>query len=164
MSAIYLLSLVGLLVAGYVFGRARGRHFKSGSAQVHSLPTYHGWFVAVSAALPMLLLFVLWSALAPKLIEAQTLASLPAAMQPADDLARASVLREIHNAAAGGVLAEQASPEIRDAAAALKSLETQSNWALLGLGLGLAGLGFLLSYTRLSPDFRARNRVERVVR
>jgi phosphate transport system permease protein len=164
MSAIYLLSLAALMCAGYVFGRSRGKHFKSGSAQVHSLPTYHGWFVAVSAALPMILLFVLWTALAPKLIEAQTLASLPAAMQPADELARASVLREIHNAAAGGILAEQASPEIRDAAATLKTLEVQSHWALLGLGLGLAALGFLLSYSRLSPEFRARNGVERVVR
>jgi phosphate transport system permease protein len=163
MSALYLSVLAAILVLAYVFGRIRGSRFKTAGGPVHSLPSYHGWFVAVAAALPMLMLFVLWTPLAPKLIELQALATLPSDMQPTDDLSRATVLREIQNATAGGALAEQASPEIRNAAATMQSLEVLSSWALLGLGIALACAGFWWSSQRLDPQFRARNRVERVV-
>jgi phosphate transport system permease protein len=111
----------------------------------------------------MLLLFIAWTALAPKLIEAQGLAQLPAAMQPTDDLSRATIARELQNVTAGGILADQASPEIKRAAETMQWLNVASGWALLGAGLALAGIGFLWSASRLSPQFRARNIVERVV-
>jgi phosphate transport system permease protein len=38
-----------------------------------------------------------------------------------------------------------------------------SGWALLATGLALAGVGLLWSTSRLSPQFRARNLVERIV-
>jgi phosphate transport system permease protein len=131
--------------------------------QVHSLPGYHGWFTAVAAAAPMLILFAIWSPLAPRLIEAEALAQLPQAMQPTDPLSKATVLREISNVMAGGALATGAKPEIQDAARALQSLTEISNWARLGAGLVLGGIGFLWAASRLRPNFRARNGVERAV-
>ncbi len=168
MSAIYLLALAAIVVAAYVYGRRRGYAFRSlrspgAGAQVHSLPTYHGWFTAIAAAVPMLILFAVWSPLAPRLIEAETLSQLPQAMQPTDPLSRATVLREISNASAGGALAASAKPEIQDAARTLQSLTVMSDWARLGAGLLLAGIGFLWAASRLRPDFRARNGVERAV-
>jgi phosphate transport system permease protein len=111
----------------------------------------------------MLILFAIWSPLAPRLIEAEALAQLPQAMQPTDPLSRATVLREISNVLAGGTLAANAKPEIQDAARTLQSLTAMSEWARLGAGLGLAGIGFLWAASRLRPDFRARNGVERAV-
>ena len=163
MNAVYLLSLAAIVVLGYVFGRVRGASFYTAGNIPHSLPPYHGWFVALAAALPMLLLVIAWTALAPKLIEAQGLAQLPAAMQPTDDLSRATIARELQNVTAGGILADQASPEIKRAAETMQWLNVASGWALLGAGLALAGIGFLWSASRLSPQFRARNIVERVV-
>jgi phosphate transport system permease protein len=163
MSAIYLLSLAAIVVLGYVFGRVRGAGFYTAGTAPHSLPPYHGWFVALSAAIPMLLLFLLWTALAPKLIEAQGLAQLPAAMQPTDDLSRATIARELQNVTAGGILVDQASPEIRRAAETMQWLSAASGWALLATGLAVAGIGFLWAASRLSPQFRARNLVERIV-
>jgi phosphate transport system permease protein len=163
MSAIYLLALALIVVASYLYGRRRGFAFRSKGPQVHSLPAYHGWFTAVAAATPMLILFAIWSPLAPRLIEAEALAQLPQAMQPTDPLSRATVLREISNVLAGGTLAANAKPEIQDAARTLQSLTAMSEWARLGAGLGLAGIGFLWAASRLRPDFRARNGVERAV-
>jgi phosphate transport system permease protein len=111
----------------------------------------------------MLILFAVWSPLAPHLIEAEALAQLPQAMQPTDPLSRATVLREIANASAGGALAASAKPEIQDAARTMQSLAAMSDWARLGAGLTLAGIGFLWAASRLRPGFRARNSVERAV-
>ena len=163
MSAIYLLSLVAIAVVGYLFGRVRGSSFYSTGVSPHSLPSYHGWFVAISAALPMLLLFVIWSIAAPKFIEARGLAELPAAMQPTDDLSHATVARELQNAMAGGGLSEQASPEIRHAAETMQWLSSASGWTLLAFGLALGAIGLLWAASRQRPQFRARNIVERVM-
>jgi phosphate transport system permease protein len=163
MNALYLLLLAAIASAGYVCGRTRGASFYTTGSAPHSLPSYHGWFVAISAALPMLLLFVVWSVAAPKIIEAQGLAELPAAMQPTDDLSRATVGRELQNAMAGGALAEQASPEIRHAAETMQWLHAASGWALLAGGLALGALGFMWAMSRQRPQFRARNVVEHVM-
>jgi len=111
----------------------------------------------------MLILFALWSPLAPRLIEAEALAQLPQAMQPTDPLSRATVLREISNVLAGGALAAGAKPEFQDAARTMQSLTAMSDWARLGAGLLLGGIGFLWAASHLRPNFRARNGVERAV-
>jgi phosphate transport system permease protein len=162
MTPIYLLVVVAFLVAGYFAGRNRGLSFRGAGQLVHSLPSYHGWFVASSAALPMLALLLLWSPLAPKLIERSALATLPAAMQPTDELQRATVLREISNVVTGSFGSEPKAEIVR-AAETMQSLQTISDWLCLGIGLALAVLGFFWAWSRLKPDFRARNTVERLV-
>ena len=165
MSATYFLALAAVLVAAYLYGSRCAFAFRASGASgsVHSLPSYHGWYMAANSALPMFLLFTLWAPLAPHWIEQQALQKLPQGMQSADPLARATVLREISNAAAGGALAEGASAEIKQAANSMQSLTTYSGWAMLGVGLALSGFGFIWGASRLRPDFRARNSVERIV-
>jgi phosphate transport system permease protein len=164
MSTVYFLMLAGLTLASYFYGRRRGLAFRSTDAKsVHSLPVYHGWFMGIAVAAPLFILFAVWSPIAPQLIEARVLSELPSAMQPQDALSRATVLREISNAMAGGALADAAKPEIRDAAQNLQSLTSFGEWARLGLGLLLAAAGFFWASSRLRPDLRARNRVERTV-
>ena len=44
---------------------------KSARAQgdeLHSLPNYHGWYVALWAAVPALLFAAIWSAVSPRLV------------------------------------------------------------------------------------------------
>ena len=162
MVSIYLLALVGLAVSTYFFGRARGTAFRAGHGLVHSLPSYHGWFLASAVAVPMFLLFVIWSPLAPKLIESQALSTLPASLQPSDALERATVLREISNVLTGSVAGEP-KPEIKTAAETMRSLQTTSDWARLVAGLGLGAIGLWWGMRRQSADLRARNLVERLV-
>jgi phosphate transport system permease protein len=162
-TSIYLLLLAVITVATYFYGRGRGAAFKGAGGMVHSLPAYHGWFTAIAAAAPMLLLFLLWSPIAPKLIEARALASLPIDMQPTDALTRATMLRDIANAMPGSPFAAQATPEVKTAAEAMHSLANLAEWGRLAAGLLLAAIGFIWAASRLSPNFRARNTVERAV-
>ncbi|MFO1170627.1 MAG: phosphate ABC transporter permease subunit PstC [Hyphomicrobiaceae bacterium] len=162
MASIYLLALAALAIGAYVAGSRRGAALRADGALVHSLPAYHGWFLASAAAVPMALVFVVWSAAAPKFIEARALATLPAAMQPADALQRATVLREIANVLEGNTAAAP-KPEIKMAAGTLQSLQATSDWSKLAIGLALAALGFLWGRGQQSASLRARNHVERLV-
>jgi phosphate transport system permease protein len=163
MASLYLLALSVLTPAAFVYGRRQGLAFRSDSRNVHSLPIYHGWFTAIAVAVPMLLVFLLWSAAAPKLIEAHALSQLPVEMQPTDALSRATVLREISNAQASSAAAQNTRPEIKHAAETLVNLHTLSDYGRLALGILLAVGGFAWAASRLNTTFRARNNVERAV-
>jgi phosphate transport system permease protein len=163
MTGLYALVLAILAGTAFFYGRRRGNAMRAGGGPVHSLPGYHGWLMALSVAIPMIVVFCIWSPLAPRLIEAEALAVLPPAMQPTDNLSKATVLREISNVLAGGALAESAKPEIKDAANVLRRNTEISAWAMLGIGVGLAATGFLFFASRLSKEYRARTVVERTV-
>ena len=163
MSALYFIVLLALAITAYMMGRARGEALRSSGTKAHSLPVYHGSYVALAAATPMLAVFVVWSAVATNLIVNHALQELPAALQPTDTLSRATVLRELANAASGGELAAQSKPEIRQAAAVMDTWRSWSTWLRLIVGtvLGIGGLAWALP--RITPEFRARTRVEQVV-
>ena len=65
MTAIFFALLVVLVVAAYFAARQRAAALRSGSAQVHSLPNYHGLLAATSALLAGLIVFILLSAPLP---------------------------------------------------------------------------------------------------
>ena len=165
MSATYFIALAVIAVATYVYGSKRARAFQSTGLRgsLHSLPVYHGWYLAAASALPMFMLFTVWMTVAPRWIESRVLQQLPSAMQSTDPLVRATVLRDISNAMPGGALAEAASADIKVAASSMHSFTDLSGWAMLATGLALAGLGFALGSSHLRPDFRARNSVEKIV-
>jgi len=65
LTAIFFALLVVLVVAAYFAARQRAAALRSGSAQVHSLPNYHGLLAATSALLAGLIVFILLSAPLP---------------------------------------------------------------------------------------------------
>jgi phosphate transport system permease protein len=65
LTAIFFALLVVLVVATYFAARQRAAALRSGSAQVHSLPNYHGLLAATSALLAGLFVFILLSAPLP---------------------------------------------------------------------------------------------------
>ena len=148
----------------FVLGGSRARALRAAGEKLHSLPVYHASYTAFAVAIPMLLIFLVWMPVAPRLIENTTIASLPPILQPADALARAALLREITGAESGGATAEPANPEIRQAADTMTALKSASDWLRLALGGGLGSIGFFWARSKISSLFRARTRVEHVVR
>ena len=163
MSAVYIIVLVAMASAAFMLGRSRGVALRSGGAKAHSLPIYHAAYAGLAVAVPMLAVFIVWSAIAPRLIERSALSELPASVQPTDDLSRAAALREISNAASGSALTEQAKPEVRRAAQVLGSLRTASDWLRLAAGFAAGLAGLALSLSQIKHEFRARTRVEQIV-
>ncbi|MCH7863003.1 MAG: phosphate ABC transporter permease family protein [Proteobacteria bacterium] len=67
--------VVGLGLIGWLTARARAVRFdRGGQKRLHSLPSQHGWYVAMWTVLPALLFVAAWTALSPALIKDQVLA------------------------------------------------------------------------------------------
>jgi phosphate transport system permease protein len=181
-----------LALVGFAMGRQRAVARSGGNARVlHSLPNYHGHFVALWAAVPALLLVVLWVPLEPILamnaaldhfqaniadpgnMESirQSKLALLLSLKPDATTIDLSALRpdqfallqtEIRNMAAGTASTGH-SAFIQDVADHYASYRTTSYILMFGAAVAVAGAGAGLAWRRISPDMRARNRVERAV-
>ncbi len=156
-----LLLMLGLGLIGWLAGRARAQAFRAG-ARTHSLPGYHGWFVALWALAPALIFFVVWQSVAPALTVDAVLSQPVAAQLPTAPIDRAAVLTEAQGLADGSIetafnpLSQKLAPAYREAS---------GHYAMIGsvLSLILLFAGGAYAFTRLKPDFRARTKVERVM-
>jgi phosphate transport system permease protein len=159
MTAIYFLILAVLVVAGFVVGKSRATAVGN-PTELHSLPAYHGLFTASAVLIPMLAIILLASPIASTYVVNAGLAGFDPAML-ADGLQRSTILRDIENVIRGQFTGTM-TPQLEQAAAAMASAQTVSNWGVLLFGL-LGGLGGLYyAITRISRDFRARNTFERI--
>jgi len=158
-----LLLLIFLLgVATYYRGSRRAMDLIGPKGpRLHSLPGFYGYYMALWSTLPALLLMVLWISGENSVITAGALSTLPADMQ-GDPNQLSLLINDVRNAAFGTTY-EQSAPPIRQAADRYLELERQSNFLLTILGLCLSLGGALFAGRRITPEFRARNKVEQVL-
>ncbi len=156
--------LLLLSVYGYFTGRRRAVVLAGGEPRrLHSVPGYHGVFVALWCALPALVLMVLWLAVAPWLIDGLVLRTLPEGLADGGEAQVRLLMTDIRNLASGDIASRRPDPKLLDAAAHYSNLQGLSRWALFAVGTALAALGLAGARTRVTPRFRARNRVEAIV-
>jgi phosphate transport system permease protein len=167
MSPLFLFALVaGLGLIGWVSARARAVAFSTGSGSVasraHSVPSYHGWYVALWVLVPALLFFMVWQMVEPTLVMSAVADGFSAASLPADAMDRASLLEEARALAAGEIesafnpAASELAPQFGAALARYSAFGT-----ILTLVLAFAGGTY--SFVRLKPNLRARTKVERLL-
>jgi len=161
------LLLIGLGGIGWISARIRASAFAAPVAgtvggRAHSRPAQHAWYVALWTAGPALAMLALWSCVQPTLVNADAIASLPAIERPASDVERQSLLAEVHALASGSIHAAF-DPRADEALTGWR--QAQTRWSLIALGVALAAAiaGGAWGFSRVRPDFRARNAVERVV-
>ncbi len=152
--------------AVYMLGRRRALAVAEGAPRaLHSLPGYHGTWVALWAGAPAAVILLLFAVFGGQLEDAALRLQVPAAVAelPAE---RQDVFWGDALALADGKATSEVVWEA-DQKAALEAKTAEARGIrLYGLviTLALAGVlalvGFLLAYPRLSKDFRARNRVE----
>ncbi|RZM03317.1 MAG: phosphate ABC transporter permease subunit PstC, partial [Sphingomonas sp.] len=163
--AIALLAVLALAAVAWFAARAKAMRFApatSAAQRPHSRPAQHGWYVALWALLPALMFLAVWSVVAPGLVTTATLDTPAAAAVPDAGMARAAILAEVRGLASGRLTAAF-NPQ---APALLPAYQAaQSRFALIGFTLAviLAFTGGAFAWSRLSPQFRARTRVERMV-
>jgi phosphate transport system permease protein len=159
---------IALLVFGFgllawLAARAKATAFAApGGTRPHSLPGYHGWYVALWAVLPALAFIAVWSAVSPGLVRQSVLESPAASILPAEPLQREAILQEARALADG---AQQAAFNPQASQVAPEFERAQSRLGMIGgiAALLLAFAGGAFAFTRLSAHFRARTKVERVV-
>jgi phosphate transport system permease protein len=155
-----LLLLLVLSSLAYYIGRKRSLTMVSGRVRdLHSLPSYYGFYVALWCGVPALLLLSVWFAAEDSMLTQLVVAGLPEAArnQPPDQLSL--VMNDIRNIAEGH-RGGDIDPVIRQAANHYSALQATSNRALTLLVVLVALLGASFSRLRVHPGHRARNKVE----
>lgn len=157
-----LLAVLGLGLVGWYAARGRARLLYTGRGSMHSMPGYHGWHVALWILVPALLVWGVWQAIMPGLVEGVVLASPAAQALPADPFLAGSILAEAH-AIAADPSAVAFNPEAQALAEPIR--EAQTRFSLIGAAIVLlaAFAGGAYGFTRVRPDFQARTHVERAV-
>ena len=153
-----------LTMVGYFLGRGRAVEVAEGRlAQLHSVPSYHGAFVALWAGLPVLVLFVVWILAEGPAVMALVLARLPEALVGVDEQALSLLRSDILNLAYGVTSGRSPDPLIRDAADVYNQLHGLAEGCLVVLSAGVGIIGLRHARGRISKNLRARNLVERAL-
>ncbi|MCB1492874.1 MAG: phosphate ABC transporter permease subunit PstC, partial [Rhodobiaceae bacterium] len=194
-----LLTLIVLViaVAGYVLGRRRSLASAGGDIRLlHSLPGYYGQFVFIFAAVPALLVMIVWLLGQPILIE-NRVSGLIDSTDIAEGSSRSLVMADVRRIASGldvavaqGALTEDQIQNMRAdltnvrgrlgdvgiavgsdvkqgvfvAAKEFRRLTGTGRVAMTGLVLLLSLAGAVFAYSRINPEYRARNVSERAIR
>ena len=163
---VILLVLVVLFLLAYALGRQRAVTSVGGVQSIpslHSLPGYYGYWTALSSGIPALLLLIVWISLQNSLITDIVVSGLPDEIRqlPQDQLGL--VVNDIQNVADTETGITSDDPVVSGAAERYRQLKSQSRIMMAIVVAGLAMLGGVLAWLRVSPKFRARNRVETIV-
>ncbi|WP_275788251.1 phosphate ABC transporter permease subunit PstC [Pararhizobium gei] len=189
-TSLILLIIVLVGLGAYFAGRARAMASANGKLSVlHSLPGYHGVYVAIWAILPAAVVLAAWLIISPFVVESSVRASLPDDVRSqggattelmlgqvmsvanglrllsADELAAVTSGGNLREAlAAKGVpLAGDGAGYMIEAAQKYNALKDGSRWAMSAVTLLIAIAGAFFAMRGIAAPFRARNRVERVM-
>ena len=162
-----LVTLLALLIFGYFLGRKRSIALSStskGRRNLHSLPAYYGYMVAIWAGIPALIILALWTGFNSSIVASMTISSLPEQMQLQSKSDLGLVMNEIRNLANSGKYINEEDPLKKQAAIHFAKLNSISNLAKTVIVFVVALAGMALGYKLIKPQARARNAVENVIR
>ncbi|MEO9463142.1 MAG: phosphate ABC transporter permease subunit PstC [Marinomonas sp.] len=159
-----ILIALGLGLAGWLAGRAKAWSFQKDESvtRLAARPYYHGWYVAIWIALPVIVFAVFWAVVSPQLVNVSVLASSAAEQLPETSFQRDVILSEA-SAVASGQTAAVFNPDARALIEPFREAMSRYNMIGLALCVLIAFVGGTWSFLRIKPDFTARTRVERVV-
>lgn len=158
------LAILGLTTIAYHYGRKRALTVSASSNHLHSLPHYYGAWTAIWCSIPALAVLVLWLALQSTIITNIVIADLPSAITDLNEQRIGLVINDIRNYAEGRITSGEISLGIAAAAKHYKELKSLSRMALVVIVLAIAIFGGIMALRLISPDFRARNTVENIIR
>jgi len=156
-----------LSALGYHLGRKRSFAVVSqaeGPKSLHSRPGYYGALTAIWCAIPALIMFSFWLAFESNIITDMVISGLPDTIRNLPEDRLNLVVNDIKNLVNGNIVSQQISMEIQAAADHYKRLQFLSHTALSVLVLVLAIAGILGIRKIISPNLRARNHVEKVIK
>jgi phosphate transport system permease protein len=161
---ILLFVLLGLSALAFYLGRQRAVMAVGGELRrLHSLPSYHGAYVAIWCSVPALLTIVVWAVLESHVADFLVVGDLPESYtgMPAD--AKGLLLNDIHNLANGLNTGGNIKPAVQAAADNLVRYRAIATAALTIVALAVAFLGLLYARRRITGAFHARDAVERAL-
>jgi phosphate transport system permease protein len=159
-----ILTLLLLTAVAYQLGKHRSMAVVQGKIRdLHSLPSYYGFYTALWCGIPALLIFALWSSLEGTVITHMMVAALPDEVRNLSPDRLNLIVNDIKNLVSGNIVSGEVSAEIEAAAEHYQRLQQTSQAALAGVVLALAIAGASLAWRSIHAKRRARNAVESIV-
>ena len=162
-----ILFLIASAIMAFWLGRQKAVSSVGGIGSVrnlHSLPSYYGFYSAIWVGIPGLILVLLWLSFGDVLVMNQALAVLPDALRNLPPAEMSLVVNDIRNIAAGQFVNPDSLEDLLPAVNLYLQFNDASRWILGGCLVLIVLCGFGFSWSRLQPLFRARNKVEGVIK
>lgn len=159
-----LFAILMLALSSYWLGWRKAKVVSGGNlSSLHSRLPYYGYMSALWSGLPALLVLLVWFSFESIIVSNVVMSDLPADMASLSTQEKSLVLNDIVNLAEGRQ-SSQDSEILRVLAARYANLESIANAAGIVLIFSVAIAGGILAYKKISPQTRARNLVEKIVR
>ncbi len=161
---ILLIAILGLTACGYQIGCRRALGAVNGERRrLHSLPEYHGAYVALWCLVPVVIVVFAWLIFETTIINGILVTSLPAEQQALPKSQLGLLLNEIANIAAGTRQGADIDPYKIAAARQYSDLSLVSTGLQVVLVLITGSVGLALAKRQISVRFRSRHSVERMI-
>lgn len=162
------LTLFGLLAviaaACFIAGRSRSIALAGANfAGLHSLPAYHGAWLAILTAGPALLVLTVWSIAAPHFLRPMLMERFAAHTGALGRAQLDGFWRDVQAIAFGGTAGIRDAVR-EEAASVYAALAQTSSLMMMALMAAVAMAGFVVAWKAIDPAFRARHRVEATVK
>lgn len=157
-------ALLTLTLVSFLISRRRARACVDGRTfKLHSRPAYHASFVAAWVGIPASLLLLVWLLVQGTILDRLIMASLPSDLVADKGVGELNlILSQIKAVAGGTVFGEPAQPII-EAGERLKAWRSIAQMAMFACTVVVAMLGLIIAQSRIAPEFRARQAVERII-
>lgn len=165
-SIYYFTILCGLSVFAWFFGKWRAQNCAAGpdgkQIPLHSRPQYYGMLTAMWCCIPSILILLVWNFSESSIISTIIMSDLPEHLASLSPERQQLVLNDILNAVSGNYPGT-IKPDIKAAVEHYLYLESISKAALGVVLLSASILGIIVIWSRISPEMRARNHVEKII-
>tara|TARA_R110002073_G_scaffold84612_8_gene201923 strand:- start:26415 stop:27803 length:1389 start_codon:yes stop_codon:yes gene_type:complete len=161
-----LLLLIAIAAAVWYLGYRRSHAVAAplgGIRHLHSLPSYYAMLAMIWCVLPALALLGMWLIIDDSIIRNSVISALPVAALPTDEVGYNLLMNKIQNVASGALAEDAVQPYVAIAAEHLNSLRRSNTQLLTLFFVCLSVLGGVWGWSRIQPQLRARQRVEKVI-
>lgn len=156
------IAVLVIATASFLLSRQHARAL-AGDARLHSRPPFHGLFAFLWAAIVGIVALIAVGLIGDVLIDNLLMSRIADRMPDAALLDRRLVLSDAAAISRGRV--SSSTDELREAIASSYGwMNATRIWLMSILSIGGALAAAFLCYRQISPDFRARNRSERLIR
>jgi phosphate transport system permease protein len=165
-TSVLIVVLLVVMAFAYHFGRRRSLSTVGGATGVrdlHSLPSYYGFYTALWAGLPALLIAGIWVFMEGTVITGMVIEGLPAEMRNLPEAQLGLLVNDIINLANGNIVSGNIDDTMQRAADHMNELRSLGRIALAVVALSVALGAGSLAWRGIQPKMRARNRVEGIV-
>ncbi|CAM5474671.1 phosphate ABC transporter permease subunit PstC [Frigidibacter albus] len=163
MTGIAFLILFLAAVLGFVLNRRAAYAIRDGGARLHSLGGFHGAYSLLLVLLPGFVFLILWLILQGPVINRMVMAGLPdGTLTDLGSGAIQFINAEISSLAKGQVFGTP-EPWKLEAAERMVQIKAYARWIMVGVLAVLVTAGLIFARSTVAAEFRARQRVERIV-